>query len=99
MGIVTSVAGPPDEDAIVGPITEGARPVAASVARNVNVVGPVAVGAGSVAAAAGRDASVGAITEDGELVAGLADNATKLSQTGHIFSVRRGILGSTRARM
>ena len=99
MGIVTSVAGPPDEDAIVRPITEGARPVAAAVARNVNVVGPVAVGAGSVAAAAGRDASVGPITEDGEPVAGLAGNATKLSQTGQSFSVQGCILGSTRARM
>ena len=99
MGIVTSVAGPPDEDAIVGPITEGARPVAAAVARNVNAVGPMAVGAGSLAAAAGRDASVGPITEDGEPVAGLADNATKLSQTGQTFPVQGCILGSTRTRM
>ena len=74
-------------------------PVAAAVARNVNVVGPVAVGAGSVAAAAGRDASVGPITEDGEPVAGLADNATKLSQTGQTFPVQGCILGSTRTRM
>ena len=74
-------------------------PVAAAVARNVNVVGPMAVGAGSLAAAAGRDASVGAITEDGELVAGLADNATKLSQTGQTFPVQGCILGSTRTRM
>ena len=96
MGIVTSVAGPPDKDAIVGPITEGARPVAAAAARNVNVVGPVAVAAGSVAGAAGRDASVGPITEDGEPVAGLANSATKLSQTGQTFPVQGSILASTR---
>ena len=99
MGIVTSVAGPPDEDAIVGPITEGARPVAAAAGRNASVVGPVAAAAGSVAGAAGRDASVGPITEDGEPVAGLADNATKLSQTGQTFPVQGCIIGSTRTRM
>ena len=73
--------------------------MAASVARNVNVVGPMAVGAGSLAAAAGRDASVGPITEDGEPVAGLANNATKLSQTGQTLPAQGCIIGSTRARM
>ena len=99
MGIVTSVAGPPDEDAIVGPITEGARPVAVAVARNVNVVGAVAVAAGSVTGAAGRDASVGPITEDAEPVAGVADDATKLSQTGQTIPLQGCMFGSTTARM
>ena len=98
-GVVGPVAGAADEGASVGPITEGARPVAAAAGRNVNVVGPVAAAAGSVAGAAGRDASVGPITEDGEPVAGLADNATKLSQTGQTFPVQGCILGSTTARM
>ena len=93
------VAGAADEDASVGPITEGARPVAAAAGRNASVVGPVAAAAGSVAGAAGRDASVGPITEDGEPVAGLANNATKLSQTGHTFPVQGFILASTRVRM
>ena len=99
MGIVTSMAGHPDEDAIVGPITEGARPVAVAVARNVNVVGSVAVAAGSVAGAAGRDASVGPITEDAEPVDGVADNAAKLSQTGHAFPLQGHIFGFTTSRM
>ena len=99
MGIVTSVAGPPDEDAIVGPITEGARPVAAAAGRNASVVGPVAAAAGPVAGAAGRGASVGPTTEDAEPVDGVADSAAKLSQTGQTCPVQGCILGSTTARM
>ena len=98
-GIVTSVAGPPDEDAIVGPITEGARPVAAAAGRSASVAGPVAGAAGPVAGAAGRDTSVGPITEDAEPVSGVADNAAKLSQTGQAFPVQGCIFGFTTRRM
>ena len=99
MGSVASVAGPPDEDAIVGPITEGARPVAGAAGRGAGIVWPVASAAGPVAGAAGRDASVGPITEDAEPVDGVADNATKLSQTGQTFPPQGCIFGSTTARM
>ena len=40
------VAGAADEDASVGPITEGARPVAGVAGRDTSIVGPVAGAAG-----------------------------------------------------
>ena len=93
------VAGAADEDASVGPITEGARPVAGAAGRDASVVGPVAGAAGPVAGAAGRGASVGPITEDAEPVAGVADNAAKLSQTGQAVPLQGCMFGSTTARM
>ena len=109
------VAGAADEDASIGPITEGARPVAAAAGRNASVVGSVAGAAGPVAGAAGRGASVGPIAEDAEPVAGVADvgasvvgpvakaastdSAAKLSQTGQTFPLQGCVFGSTTARM
>ena len=109
------VAGAADEDASVGPITEGARPVAGAAGRGASVVGPVAGAAGPVAGAAGRGASVGPITEDAGPVAGVADvdasvvgpvskaasanNAAKASHTGQTFPLQGWIAGTTRSRM
>ena len=97
--VVGPVAGAADEDASVGPITEGARPVAAAAGKDVSVVGPVAGAAGPVAGDAARDASVGPITEDAEPVSGVADNAAKLSQTGQTFPVQGCMCGFTTRRM
>ena len=41
-GAARTVAGAADEDASVGPITEGARPVAGAAGRDASAAGPVA---------------------------------------------------------
>ena len=99
-GVVGPVAGAADEDASVGPITEGARPVAGAAGRNASVAGPAAGAAGPVAGAADEDVSVGPITEGVGPVAGVADVGTaKVSQTGQAFPLKGWIAGTTRSRM
>ena len=52
-GAARLVAGAADEDASVGPITEGTKPVAGAADRAANAVGPVAGGERGAAEAAG----------------------------------------------
>ena len=98
-GVVGPVAGAADEDASVGPITEGARPVAGAAGRNAGIAWPVASTAGLVAGAAGRDVSAGPITEDAEPLDGVADSVAQLSQTGQTFPLQVRTCGVTKSRM
>ena len=84
------MAGAADEDASVGPITEGARPVAGAARRSADIVWPVASTARLVA---------GAVAEDAEPLDGVGNSVAKLSQTGHTFPLQWHIIGFTKLRI
>ena len=86
-GPVASAAG---RNATVGPITEGARPVAGAARRNADIVWPVASTARLVA---------GAVAEDAEPLDAVGNSVAKLSQTGHTFPLQGDIIGFTELRI
>jgi len=101
-GAARLVASAADEDASVGPITEGAKPVAGAADRAANAVGPVAGGERGAAEAAESEPDdeaekhVGDEPDEGLVAKGASeDNAAKISQRGQTIPVQGWIAGDT----